>query len=324
MIALKDALAYIGTPEVAQERAALRLRGEATEQIGSRWLDEDPADVLVPLLSDQAPPEIRDAVLRGWRAVYCDVIAWVECPELDHADHSRYWARRLCRVAEIACPRESRGAVSRLLSAAVDNPRSEEDLVYEILSAWRSYPHTVRDLELVDSLMQQERYAAAAFDVLVEIDPVHRRVDEALYGLWCKRHEEGWQVDAAFLAMRLEERVGHSTHVVRVLRKIKSGRPDTWLAVQSELEAIANETGESWPQEWLQSVAFSVPDDIEQQNLVSCDLEESVVYFKEMQPVAAIADAVAVSTLEIKPKPPTIQAHIAQILCYYKEEQTTI
>jgi hypothetical protein len=251
MIALEEALSYVGDAATAEQRAVARLKGQDTLHVGSRWLDEAPADVLVPLLGPEAPADVRQAVVRGWRSVLGECLAWLAVQPDDWSDARAEWVRALCWVVEIARPADLREGTGLLLSAMLDNPRRDSDLLYEVLSAWRSCGPTVDDWGRLERLLEEERLAAIAFDTMLQVNARDPRLERYLFDLWCRRHREGWRTDVVYLAAGLEEKQGGPAGVVRVLRRLMDDCGDVWPQVRRELEDLAEAVKKDWPREWL-------------------------------------------------------------------------
>ena len=244
MVTLEDALNFLGKPPYDKDRikdiAIRRLKRVNTISIGSRWLEESPEDVLTPLLDKTSPKIVREGVLDGWIQVHEEVYKWLDSEERDHSGSSSKYLEALCRVAEISHPTELEGYVKELLNVALnrdlDNKgEKDRDSTYEILSAKRQYQIGEKDLELVDRLILNERFAAAAFDMLIQINPRDERVKKYFYHLWCNHYDKQWQVDPLFLALRLIE-IGSDDIVVNTLKKIKEERRDIWPKVVYELK----------------------------------------------------------------------------------------
>jgi hypothetical protein len=237
-------------PETEEERRDLfvrRLKGEDTLPVGSPWLEEDPADLVVPLLGDGAPSEVRSIALVAWRQVYQSIFDWVAFRPHNGQDKEAEHLGRLCRTVEIGKPLELRGAVHTLLSATLDNPFEDQEAVYEIFSAWQSYEPTTGDLELVEILIRKERFAAAAFNRLLELNVSDVEISQRLFNLWVKKYEEGWKTDAVFLALGLEAR--RAGLVQRVLERIRNDRRDLIELVKKDLSQYRRD-GEEWAINW--------------------------------------------------------------------------
>ncbi len=263
MITLQQALGFMGTdnPQEIRDIALRRLEGEDVRSVGSPWLDEDPVDVLVPILTEDVHAETREAVIQAWRNLYPSILRWVASQEVasnTSGTENREVLSRLCRLVEIARPDSLRGCIETLLSAALANPHIDPEVTYEILSSWRAYPRTEADLPLVLRLIEQEHSAAAAFDMLMEIDPTHIRVEEYLYQLWSKKHRQGWDVDPVFQAIGLEERLGEPTPIVRVLRRLREERAFPWSSIKQELHESAR-TGGKHIHDWVREAESYKP-----------------------------------------------------------------
>ena len=234
MISLDDALYYIGTDKgEVKERTIKRLRGEDTIHVGSRWLDEHPADVLIPLLEQDSYPEIRNGVLEGWMQVYEGLSSH---PEPAHVCS-------LCWVAELTRAPELEGRIKELLQTALSKglhlkDKDEDfDAMYEIISARRAYPLTEEDSAIAIQLIKYERFAAIAFDLLLKINPDDKRIEDYLFELCCRHYEQGWRTDITYAAAGVID-CAKEKHIENLLRRVKEEKPLIWPKLEKEFREL--------------------------------------------------------------------------------------
>lgn len=247
-VTLDDALRYLAAFGTAKDLAVARLKNQDTRPAGSSGMIEENCDLLIPLIL-QGNTEIRTDILKGWRQVFADVTGWLERQPEAWNKSEVDWIQSLCRVAEIAHPQELRNAMGRLLSAVLDVPGYDEDVFYTVLSAWRSYERTKADLELVEQLIQKPNFAAAAFQMLLDMDS-RDLVEQYLQELWIKHYSDNWPVDVPFMALLAEKKSENKTLVPRVLRKIKGAHPKIHEEIMGDLRTLKSK-GDTWAGEWL-------------------------------------------------------------------------
>lgn len=252
MTTIDETLDLLNGTDSVKDFAIKRIKGEDTRQFGSRWLSENPEDILIPILNDHDHDDYRKSVLDAWRYVYSEVIGSLEISTTALEEPHYNWIISLSRVAELAHPQELRGAVGRLLSATMENPNCDPELIYEILSAWRGYGPTIGNLEIIENLILKERFASAAFDMLTKISPPNDLIEKHLFQLWSKKYKNDWQVDIPFLVAGAKEALTSTAPIVRVLRKIIREYKDIWPAVVTEIKKLSEDINEKWPLVLLQ------------------------------------------------------------------------
>ncbi len=220
------------TPEQAEKRIAdlsadqvreltvCRILGEDTTPVGSPHLDEPSEDLVIQLLRDEdLAEETRPAVIAGCEAVYSKLLAWLASPaNSDGPDNLTETATRLCRVIDVAEPKELRGHADAVLNLALNATSLPSGVLAAAVRAGMAFGCTPEHVPAWEQVLKREEVAAYAFNALLAIDPRADRVSDALAFLWQKQLCEKWNVDTEFLA-RKAARLSGSEAVVTISPK---------------------------------------------------------------------------------------------------------
>jgi hypothetical protein len=260
MISYDAALRYV--TQRSQDRTPREvvlglLRGEAVLYPGEGD-GYPPEDVVAQLLrhKDKTSPALYDVCVRACMEMGAEVLKHLAGPDEVKAEEPVLrMLERLCRVIALSAPPELEPTIESLAPQLSRRRGEIPGFAYDTFVAFSRYKQTRPYLEFWENLVAEEKFAALAFNKMVEIDPNYPRLAEHLKTLWVNQIEYQWRIDVPFLALGLEEALRRSGKpeprqvVLTVLLSFKRNAP-----VWEKIERCLSERNRAWARDWLGEV----------------------------------------------------------------------
>jgi len=232
----------IGEPSNTEAFVTRRLEETDRSQLLSRWSDEHPIDAVIILLNnrDSYPVYVENAI-KACKKIFSNLICWISDPDSSIDSQQRITLENLCNLIVNAIPIEFEDKTRTLLSEAIDNPvfYTATDIVYRILSSFRSYKRSTDDMPLLSKLIEKPDFAAAAFQIMLEIKSNDYGLRTQLFQLWI-RSFEGENIDALSLTISFHEKINKNDSVIKeIFNLLKNKRPDVYDSAVNEIKDFA-------------------------------------------------------------------------------------
>lgn len=265
-------------------RIRCRMLDLDTFPVEDIWMESEPCDIIVPLLDSknclEVPAEIHNCALSVWKEFYVKSLNFLAnyTTEMEQREITRVVAHDFFRIIENLgrvielCenpPVELKDRIISLLYTVLANPElnpnrcgKHRDVGYTVLSALRSYKVTEDVFSLINTLIENPFYAAAAFNMLLKTDQSNDVLIEKLYNLAIKNG----RADIVYLALQFKDARGEEP-VIQTFKRIYCNSSETWLRLKDALIKENRDWSLGWVslteefKECTECVYISIPKD---------------------------------------------------------------
>ncbi len=233
--------------EEVRELVRNRILEKETLSMGSGHSLEPSEDVVIQLLNNpQLECERRCAVLTGCIDVYRIVRERLDDPGWATTIGSfKNVILNLCRVIDMSQPGELSKQTKSLLVLLLEDSTCPPELLISVVKAYTAFGRNEKNVRFWEEEVLTNQFVSSyAFNALLDIDPLHARIEKHLCELWSLQVNEHWPVDTGFL-MKRAIRLRDSKELIHtVLSELR--RHGYWQHIKENLAR------RPWTKKWLE------------------------------------------------------------------------